>query len=298
MSKELIREAPAKLNLFFEVLGKRPDGYHEILSLACPVSLCDTLGFLPDSKPEIEFVFESESGFSVTEDIPRGSENLAVRALSLLREKYGITSGGRLRLVKRIPSQAGLGGGSSDAASALSLGNEAWNLGLDCGELAAIGAELGSDVPLFFAEGPVLCRGRGEIIEPVRDWPRLHFVLLKPPAGLSTAKVYAAVGQSHDREIRAVEPVLEAIRQNDLPLFGTMLFNRLEEAAASIWPDFQQLRDSLRDCDCPAVRMSGSGTTFFGLCRDQAHAETAAAALRGKKLGNVFAVSSYIVLSP
>ncbi len=292
MSKELIREAPAKLNLFFEVLGKRSDGYHEILSLACPISLCDTLGFLPDSKPEIEFVFENESKFSVSEDIPRGPENLAVRALSLLREKYGITSGGRLRLTKRIPSQAGLGGGSSDAASALSLGNEAWNLGLGWEELAAIGAELGSDVPLFFAEGPVLCRGRGEIIEPVRGWPRLHFVLLKPPAGLSTAKVYAAVGPTGDRKIQAVEPVLEAIRRNDLPLFGTLLFNRLEEAAASVWPDFQRLCDLFRDCDCPTVRMSGSGTTFFGLCRDQAHAEAAADCLRERNLGWVAVVSS------
>ena len=169
---DLVVQAPAKLNLFFEVLAKRSDGYHEIETLMCPIDLYDTLHFQEDPSGQLElrcrrvFGAGGPSGRGLDE-VPEGPDNLVVRAVELVRRRTGVRRGAKLRLVKRIPAAAGLGGGSSDAAAALVAANEGWRLGRSRDELAQWAAELGSDVPFFLAGGPAVCRGRGERVTPV-----------------------------------------------------------------------------------------------------------------------------------
>ncbi len=279
--------APAKLNLFFEVLGKRTDGFHEIVSLACPVSLYDTLFFesLECSKWKLHLK-GSAAG------IPADEHNIVLQALEELRAVTGERRGAAITLFKRIPSQAGLGGGSSDAATALLLANRSWNLGLSRVDLAEIGGRIGSDVPLFLVGGASLGRGRGERVEPVPGLTGLHFVLLKPPFGLPTAEVYRDCMAFHEGCIRSPHSFLEAVRGRDLGMIAQYLFNRLEAPASALRPELDALRERLLRHGCLAARMSGSGTALFGLCRSARSAVRIASALREEGLGMCVAVRS------
>ena len=260
--------APAKLNLFFEVHGKRPDGFHEIASLACPIDRCDVLTFIPTDDGVLDFdCLDGEN------DVPTDETNIVVRALELLRQETGSKRGAVVRLTKRIPSRAGLGGGSSGAASALAVANRVWKLGLSTEELCRLAATIGSDCPIFFHQGASISRGRGERIEPI-ELPSLHFVVVKPSEGLSTAAVYGECMKNHDGNVRQLESVLEPLQNGDLDEFGRRLFNRLEIPAAVLWSGFEETRRLFERVDCLAVRMSGSGTAFFGLCRDAGHAQS------------------------
>ncbi len=286
-------QAPAKLNLFFEVLGKRDDGYHEIETLVYPINLYDTLYFKEDSSGQIKLECERVSvqrgptGCGLG-DVPLGADNLVVRAAELLRERAALQLGAAARLVKRIPSAAGLGGGSSDAAATLAAANAAWGLGWPSARLARLGAELGSDVPLFFAPGPAVCRGRGEKVEPTTGLGMLHFVVVRPPAGLSTAEVYRACRPAE--RARPLAPLLDALARGDLPAAGRLLFNRLESAAEKLSPWIDRVRRELARLDCLGHRMSGSGTCYFGLCRHARQARRAARRLRARGIGIAFAV--------
>lgn len=285
--------APAKLNLFFEVLAKRDDGYHEIETLVYPVNLLDTLYFKEDLSGQIKLGCERVSGVwgprgSALGDVPSGAENLAVRAAQLLRRRAGVPNGATLRLVKRIPSAAGLGGGSSDAAASLAAANAAWQLGWSPAQLGRLSAELGSDVPSFFASGPAICRGRGELVEPAADLGMLHFVVVRPPVGLSTADVYQACRPAVPA--RRLAPLLDALARGDLAAAGRLLFNRLESAAKKLSPWINRLGRELARMDCLGHQMTGSGTCYFGLCRHARHARRIARRLHAQRFGIAFAV--------
>ncbi len=286
-------QAPAKVNLFFEVLSKRDDGYHEIETLVYPVTLFDTLYFKEDSSGQIKLGCQKVSGVwgprgSALGEVPSGTDNLALRAVELLRQRAGLADGGTLRLVKRIPSAAGLGGGSSDAAAALAVANQAWRLSWSPAQLGRLGAELGSDVPSFFAPGPVVCRGRGEQVEPVPGLGPLHLVVVRPPAGLVTADVYRACRPA--TQPRSLTSLLDALLRGDLAAAGRLLFNRLESAAKELSPWINRLQAELARTDCLGHRMSGSGTCCFGLCRHARHARRVARRLQAKGVGVAFAV--------
>ncbi|NLY03013.1 MAG: 4-(cytidine 5'-diphospho)-2-C-methyl-D-erythritol kinase [Rhodopirellula sp.] len=286
-------QAPAKVNLFFEVLGKREDGYHDIETLVTPITLCDTLFFRESSAPRIDFtcrrlVAPSAASAAGDDVVPEGPENLVVRAVNLLRRRAGVDGGAAVHLVKRIPSAAGLGGGSSDAAAALVAANAGWRLGWSDQRLAELGAELGSDVPLFFARGAAVCRGRGELVDPLGGFGNLHLVVVRPPAGLSTAAVYR-ICQTGDPP-RPMAPLLEALRRGDLGRAGRLLFNRLESAAETLSPWIRRLRQEMGRMDCLGHQMSGSGTCYFGICRHQRHARRVANRLEANGVGIAFAV--------
>jgi 4-diphosphocytidyl-2-C-methyl-D-erythritol kinase len=191
-------------------------------------------------------------------------------------------------LVKRIPTAAGLGGGSSDAAAALVAANLGWRLGWPRPALSELGAELGSDVPLFLAEGAAVCRGRGERVEPIGRLGTLHFVLICPPEGLSTAAVYQACRPA--LEPRSVEPLADALRRGDLGKAGSLLFNRLEAAAESLSPWIGRAREAVRDVGCLGYQMSGSGSSYFGLCRHARQARRVARRLQAEGVGIALAV--------
>ncbi len=301
---EIVVEAPAKLNLFFEVLAKRNDGYHDIETLMCPIDLYDTVCFTEDLSGRItlECGRDSEFGNSESEapdglsrgdgigDLPSGRGNLVWQAVDLLRRRAGVVGGARLRLIKRIPAMAGLGGGSSDAAAALLAANEGWRLGWSREELMPIAAELGSDVPFFLVGGPAVCRGRGEQVEPVAGLRDLHFVVACPPAGLSTAAVYAACRPAD--MAREVAPLLSCLQAGNAEEAGRLIFNRLEEVAETLSPWIGRLGGQFKELDCLGHGMSGSGSSYFGLCRDARHARRIAGRLGVNGACSVFAVRS------
>jgi 4-diphosphocytidyl-2-C-methyl-D-erythritol kinase len=285
--------APAKLNLFFEVLAKRTDGYHEIETLMCPIDLYDTLYFRETTSGEVELTCERAVESAGRNErpatpFPQGRENLVFRAVELLRERAAVTRGAALRLVKRIPTEAGLGGGSSDAAAALCLANRGWGLGWSTADLLPLAAELGSDVPFFLTGAAAICRGRGERVTPLRRLPSLHFVVVRPPAGLSTATVY---GRCRPADVPADAcPLATALERGDLAGVGRRLLNRLEPAAESLCHWIGRLRREFMQLDLLGHAMSGSGTSYFGLCRHARHAGRIARRLQAYGLGRVFAV--------
>lgn len=286
-------QAPAKVNLFFEVLGKREDGYHDIETLVTPITLCDTLFFRESSAPGIDFTCRGVAARTAAsrlgdDVVPQGPENLVVRAIDLLGRRAGVECGATVRLEKRIPSAAGLGGGSSDAAAALVAANAGWRLGWSNRRLAELGAELGSDVPLFFAEGAAICRGRGELVDPLGGFGNLHLVVVRPPAGLSTAAVYR-ICRTGDPP-RPMAPLLDALRRGDLGRVGRLMFNRLESAAETLSPWIRRLRQEMEWMDCLGHQMSGSGTCYFGICHHQRHARRVASRLEANGVGIAFAV--------
>jgi 4-diphosphocytidyl-2-C-methyl-D-erythritol kinase len=157
-------------------------------------------------------------------------------------------------------------------------------------QLVPLAAELGSDVPFFLAARPAMCRGRGEIVEEVSPLGRLHFVVVRPPAGLSTAAVYQACRPSSPT--RRVEPLIAALRRGDARRMGRLLCNRLQPAAAELSPWIGRLETEFAAVDCPAAQMSGSGTSYFGICRSAVHARGIAAQLRSRGVGQVYAVET------
>ncbi|MDR2642447.1 MAG: 4-(cytidine 5'-diphospho)-2-C-methyl-D-erythritol kinase [Planctomycetaceae bacterium] len=282
--------APAKLNLFFEVHGKRSDGFHEITSLAVPVRLFDILTFEPlTDSGKVEF-----SCLGGGEDVPQDNSNLVVRALELFRKRHGITCGIKARLFKRIPSQSGLGGASSDAVAALMAARWFWLPELALTSLIPLAAELGSDCPLFLHNKATVAYGRGERVETVPRVPKLHFVLFKPAEGLSTSTVFSKCMRTHDKRFRNVVEVSNLLAQGDLTRLGNQLFNRLEAPASEIWSRFNEVKHRLERLDCIAVRMSGSGTAFYGLCHNARHSRHVASKLRHglKKNETVYNVES------
>ena len=276
--------APAKLNLFLEVLGRRADGYHDIESLMVTVDLCDTLTFEEAPAGRIEFACDDPR-------LPTGSENLVVQAAERLQAATGSHLGARITLGKVIPAQAGLAGGSSDAAATLEGLNRLWGLDLPFSRLDALAANLGSDVT-FFRHGPLaVCRGRGERVEPQALPTALHFVLVCPTVGVSTVAVYRQVVPP-DRP-RSIEPITEALARGDVAALGRQFFNRLQPVAESLVPSLAAVRDALTNLG-PSLDghlMSGSGSSYFGLARDRDAAEDAASRLGLLGLGRVQVVT-------
>jgi 4-diphosphocytidyl-2-C-methyl-D-erythritol kinase len=284
--------APAKVNLFFEVLSRRADGFHEIETLMAPIDLYDTLVVADDPSGAVtiacrraigfdrrqEASFETEQHNTDLEQLPTGDANIAVRAVRRLAERAGVKRGAKLQLVKRIPLASGLGGGSSDAAAAIVAANFAWKLNWRNEQLAEVAAELGSDVPFFLNRGAAVCRGRGEKIEPTRGLGNLHLVLVRPPEGLSTAAVYrdCTPGEPPER----VNPVIERLRRKGMAAIGPVAHNRLLEPARRLSPWIDRTLTALSAANCPAVGMSGSGTSCFAVCRTATHARQVAARLR------------------
>jgi 4-diphosphocytidyl-2-C-methyl-D-erythritol kinase len=276
--------APAKLNLFLEVRGRRSDGYHEIETVMAAISLHDTLTFLDEPSGEIRLRCSDP-------DLPVGADNLVIKAADRLREATGCRRGARIDLVKAIPAQAGLGGGSSDAAATLAALDRLWELQMPPERLDALAAEAGSDVPFFNHAPAAICRGRGERVEPVPLTTTYHCVLICPPVGVSTADIYRRVVPP-DRP-REAGPVLDALRRGGPGELGRSLFNRLQPVAEAMRPELMRVRDALAELGplLDGSAMSGSGSAYFGLCRNSAAADSAAEILQSLGLGWVRVVT-------
>ncbi len=266
--------APAKVNLFLEVLGKRPDGYHDLATLMVAVSLFDTLELKEDPSGAITLDLASPAEPAPEEDRPlldAGPDNLVRRAADLLKGRANHSGGAHIRLHKRIPLAAGLAGGSSDAAATLLGLNRLWQLGLSVGELAKLGAELGSDVAFFLAGLAAWCTGRGEVVTALRPRSPLWLVLACPPVGLSTADVFRAL-EVPPTPVDGSE-VCKALERGDVEAIGRGLFNRLQAVAERLCPAVAEVNARLARLEPLGHLMTGSGTTVFALCRDHDEAQ-------------------------
>ena len=268
---------PAKVNLFLEVLGRRADGYHDLATLMVTVGLFDTVELREAASGDVSLACGHP-------DLSTGPDNLVCRAVDLVRRRFGVRTGVDVRLHKRIPMQAGLAGGSSDAAATLAGLNRLWRLGLEANELGRLGADLGSDVSFFFFAPAAWCTGRGEIVQPLRPGRPLDLVLACPRVGLSTAAVFRALrlpAQPVDGEA-----VRLAFQAGDVNAISRLLHNRLQEPAEELCPEVARVRRRLVECKPAGALMSGSGSTVFALGADAADASRIARALHsGREVG-------------
>jgi len=262
--------APAKLNLRLEILGKRPDGYHEIKTWIYPISLGDELHVERVKTPHVT-VSCSLPG------LPLNEENLAYRAAALFINENGLSEGVRIEIIKQIPVAAGLGGGSSDAAAVLKAMNVLWELNIPLDRLLATAAQIGADCPFFVAGKAAIMGGKGErvlaILPPLKAW----MVLINPMRPLYTRQVYAQgkwglTKQGEDTKIFLPPQQLEKM--------GTFLRNDLEGPARELLPVIGTIKERMQQAGARGVSMTGSGPTVFGLFDKEDEAKEAASNLK------------------
>jgi len=246
--------APAKINLTLEVRGKRPDGFHEIETLMAPVSLADKLTIEPAGAAGVNFTCDDSS-------LPVGDDNLVVRAAKIFFERTKIDAGVTIHLEKHVPHGAGLGGGSSDAATTLTGLNTLFDAKLETATLSAIAAELGSDIPFFVYRSAAICRGRGEHVEPVELKEKLPLLLIKPAFGVPTPWAYKHWRDSQELPGIPYAPQLfpwgKLVNDLERPVFEKYIFL----ATLKRWLFAQP--------EVAGALMSGSGSTTLAVLRDE-----------------------------
>jgi 4-diphosphocytidyl-2-C-methyl-D-erythritol kinase len=271
--------APAKINLVLEVLGKRPDNFHEIRSIVQAVTLSDYLGFKHDEK------------ISLKGDRPGvpDADNLVYRAAVLLKQRTGYAKGVRIFLEKYIPVAGGLGGGSSDAAATILALNKLWELNLGNSEMTAIAAELGSDVAFFITSGTALMEGRGEKITPLDDFQKFWYVILAPHlpevAG-KTGIMYSLMDKNNYSDGGYVELMLEKWRAKD-SVKPSICHNAFDPVGLKTFPALDKYWNSMVKADAKYVHLAGSGPSLFCAFETEAGAKDVYANLKEQKY-NVF----------
>ena len=270
--------APAKINLCLHVLGKRPDGYHDLAMLMQRISLYDRLEISLGAEPGIRV-----SCAGVT--LPAGDENIAAKAARRMLELAASQDGVEIVIDKRIPVAAGLGGGSSDAAAVLLALNEMLGLNLSRQRLQVEGARLGADVPFFVFGADAWATGIGDVLTAVPPLPRLWYVLVNPQLAVSTAWVY----QNLRLTTKGVDVKLPRLLGTGEGLVR-LLHNDLETVTIGRHPELAELKARLMSLGATGALMSGSGPTVFGLFADESSARTAAAVLAEDESRCVFVV--------
>lgn len=269
-------EAPAKVNLYLHVTGRRDDGYHLLDSLAAFAGIGDTLEIEPADTLSLTVTGPTASA------LPEGG-NIVLKAASVLAAKAGVTAGAALRLVKRLPVAAGIGGGSADAAAALRGLCRLWDVRLPPAELAALALSLGADVPVCLAGRPAAMAGVGEVLAAVPALPPAWLVLVNPGVPLSTPAVFGARQGGFSPAMPLTEAPADA-----RALAGALARRRndLTDAALSLAPQVGEVLAALAAAPgCLLARMSGSGATCFGLFESEARAAPAAAAVAAARPG-------------
>lgn len=255
----LCEKAFAKLNLTLDVLGKREDGYHDLCSVMQTVSLCDDIEInVGTGKP---WCLKCDA-----EGVPCDERNLAWKAAAVYCEALNRDPGGlEIRITKRIPSQAGMGGGSSDAAAVLRALNRHYGEPLSLEALADLGARVGSDVPFCVVGGTCMCEGRGEILRKLPDMPSCYFVICKPDFPISTPALFKkidAVAVPVDPDNRAME---EALIAGDLEQVARNVFNVFDPVVSSDHPELDDIKAVMNEYGALCCQMTGSGSATFAI---------------------------------
>jgi 4-diphosphocytidyl-2-C-methyl-D-erythritol kinase len=270
---------PAKINLHLGVGPIRPDGYHELTTIYHAISLYDEVSARRGD--QLTLTMEGEGAGTLAMD----DSNLAIRAAQLLAKTAGVPAHARLHLRKQIPVAGGLAGGSADAAAALVACDALWGSGMSRDDLAAVGAELGSDVPFLVLGGTALGTGRGEIISPVLVRPiTWHWVIAIADGGLSTPEVYREVDRQRaaltaPAALGSPDDLMAALRQKDPEVLADALGNDMQSASLALRPELERTLAVGRDAGALAAMISGSGPTCLYLAADQVHAAGIAAAV-------------------
>ncbi|AKL98589.1 4-(cytidine 5'-diphospho)-2-C-methyl-D-erythritol kinase [Endomicrobium proavitum] len=250
-------KAPAKVNLFLEITGKRPDGYHNLETIMQTISLYDELSFeLSESAIELE---------CSDKNLASDESNIVFKAAKVLKERYGVKAGVKIFLKKEIPTGAGLGGGSSDAAAALKALVKIWKLNIEKEELQNIASKLGADVPFFLTGGTALCEAIGDIVTPLKAIEGIGIVLVNPGFGVPTAGVYKKIKfpLTNQRKINKIKTLICDGSFNTKDAFDSC-FNRLEEFVLPDYPQIAEIKQVLTQLGCASL-MSGSGATVYGI---------------------------------
>ena len=260
--KSLHIRSYAKINLCLNITGKREDGFHELDMIMLPISLHDSL--------IVSKLNKSIDNFVTVDDFSIGSftYNLATFAIDKLQSIYHFDEKFRILIHKVIPIQAGLGGGSSNAACTMKAVNTLLNLGASEEQLMEYGKELGADIPFFVKCKPARCRGIGEIIDPIEIKNNYYVLLVKPEMGCSTREVYQAA-DTMDLAVCDMDKVLKALAEGDDDLLAESIANSLQAPAISLVPTIQGIIDELKDSGLKIVQMTGSGSAVFALSTDK-----------------------------
>ncbi len=274
--REVRLRAFCKINLALEILGRRDDGYHELRTIFQAVSLADEISVRPLGETRIEIAVPGGGA-------PEGPENLCWRAAEAYREARGWPDGARIELTKRVPSGAGLGGGSSDAAATLMALTELDSAPLEWEALREIAVELGSDVAFFLMTGTALGSGRGERLQALPLLPPCWILLTKPQFGISTVEAYGMLAggdYSHGEAVGRMAALLEG--RADIEQIARQVRNDFSRALVERWPELGELRGRLAEGGALAAEITGSGSAVFGIFRDRDTGEGIGRALAAK----------------
>ena len=279
-------QAPAKINVFLDILGKRPDGYHNIKSIVLPVSLYDRV--VLENRPDgIETVAAHDirlPGIPWAMSWCRPEDNLATRAARLLKEATGHAGGVRIVLEKSIPVGAGLGGGSSDAAAVLKGLNTLWETGLSQDQLITLGVRLGCDIPALIHGGSLCMEGLGEQITPVHCHAQNHLwlLLVYPGFAISTTDIYARyeAGLTSTPAADKFHEVVSGLEQGVSAQVAAGFYNALQPAVLHKYPLLGLIKNKLADAGALGVQLTGSGSTLYALVHDSDHGHAVEKRLR------------------
>jgi 4-diphosphocytidyl-2-C-methyl-D-erythritol kinase len=260
--------APAKVNLFLRVLGRRPDGYHDLETLIAPIDLADRLEIHAHSDPSqfrtLALSLEVTGDPDRIRGVPVDESNLVLHAARSLAEAAEVRGFADITLEKLVPPAAGLGGGSSDAAATLRALNDLWDCGLDEDELRELGSTVGSDVPALISGSAVVARGRGERVEPL-SMRSLGVALVMFPFGVSTADAFRWWDEDGGRTGPDPAEALSAAREGRIETLGPLLHNDLQDVVLRRFPAMREARDQMLQAGAAGVVMCGSGPTLAGL---------------------------------
>ncbi len=273
MSDEMILRAYGKINLGLDVLGKRPDGYHEVRMIMQTVTLYDRLRIRRTKEPGIRL--SSNLYF-----LPTGKDNLVYRAAELLMKERGVKEGVSITLQKCIPVAAGMAGGSSDAAAALIGVNRLFGLGFTRKELMERGVSLGADIPYCIMRGTALAEGIGERLRRLAPMPECFIVLAKPPVSVSTKFVYGNLKADEIKSHPDIEGMERALQTGSLEGIAACMGNVLETVTIAAYPVVGEIKERMREDGAAAALMSGSGPTVFGIFEEKEAADRCRMKLR------------------
>ena len=271
MAQPLELKAYAKVNLGIDVIGKRPDGYHEVRMIMQTVKLYDRITMEKNDSGNI--ILSTNLPY-----LPVNEKNLVYRAIDMIRNAYGITDGVTASIVNRIPIAAGMAGGSSDAAAAFVGMNQLFHLGITQQELMDYGVKLGADIPYCIMRGTALSEGIGEILTPLPPIPNCWFLIVKPTFSMSTKFVYENLYLDEIAVHPDIDGMKEALYQRDLIGVTDRMENVLEQVTKKHYPAIGEIKDIMRKEGALNALMSGSGSTVFGIFKSKETAEKAAAA--------------------
>ena len=251
--------SPAKLNLFLQVLAKRPDGFHELKTLFERISLSDELTFRSRADGKIRIACDHPQ-------VPKGKKNLVMKAACALREVHGVTTGADISIRKNIPVAAGLAGGSSNGATALRGLNTLWRLGLSQRQLLKHARALGSDIPFFLYDTSfALGTGRGDVITPLKWGVKFWHILVIPRVKMYSAEVFTTLNLQLTKKGDNANILIRLLRSNNINKAGRLLFNDLEAPILAIRPQLQNVKNAVKADLKEGVCFSGSGPSVFGI---------------------------------